>query len=110
MARRGKRFGRHSKSSGGIKPEQVALGGLVYGAGRQQLAGFVAPLLSSIPMGGYGLNIAFGAAGYYLAKKTSGTMRGVGLAMLAVEAANVGAKASSGISIGAGTQSAQVYN
>lgn len=98
----GKKAHRASHKSTGLNPLNVMLPSAAYGALRGTISNAMQPLFSKIPLGGYADEAAFGLAGYFLAKKGRGMLKGLGYGMLAVESASVGNQAFSGM--GSSTQ------
>jgi hypothetical protein len=91
--RSGFRMKRRSHRSGGsVSPLKIVLPALAYGAGRQYLVNLAAPLTSMIPLGAYADEAVLGVGGYLLAKKGRGMLKNVGVAMLTIEAANLGSQ------------------
>lgn len=92
------------RSSSGINPTAVILGGIGYGFVRQKVSNAVAPLTSQIPVvGNMGDELVLGAAGYLAAKKGKGMIRTAGLAVLGAESYRVGEQLANGGLGGAAT-------
>lgn len=108
-ARHSSSFYRRGKSSQGLKPMTLILGGAVYGAVRQYASNAIAPLTASIPLGNISDEVVLGTAGYLLATKTKGITRDIGRAALTIEAARIGEAVVTGQVMGGGTIGTFVY-
>jgi hypothetical protein len=101
---RGSRFGmkRHSRrSGGGTSLMGTVLPAVVYGAARPYISNLVSPATNMLgAAGGYADNVVLGLLGWYAAKKGKGFIKNAGHSILVVEAAQVGAELSQGISGG----------
>jgi hypothetical protein len=102
--RKHSRKSRSRRSFGSENLMTPVMSGLIYGAGRSYLSNIAVPITSKIPAGAYADNVLFGAAAYYGAKKNVMGMKGACKAILAIEAAMVGAKALNGISGGSSSE------
>lgn len=94
---RGFRKKHYSHSSGGISPMKIGITAAAYGAFRPKIHSMIPD--TGIP---YSDSLITGAIGYYLAGK-KGWMKNAGVAILAVEAAAVGANMLGGMGTSAGT-------
>jgi len=97
-----KRFGRRSTS--GLKPMQVLIGGGLYGAVRRYVDGWVKPISSKIPLGTIGDEAVLFAAAYFAHKyMRDKTAKSVAMAGMAVEAARMGEAFSDGSAFAMGS-------
>lgn len=85
------------RSTGGLKPTQVLIGGGLYGAVRRYIDGWVKPITSKIPLGTIADEAALFVAAYFLHKNVRDkTAKSVAMAGMAVEAARIGEAISDG--------------
>jgi len=106
--RRASRFARRAyRAAGKAQPSLMtsAIYGAGYGAARPFIAGFVKPVSSMIPAGGYQDEVALGLLGFAAAKWGTGIVRNVGRTALIVESASVGQQLIGGISNNASAMS-----
>lgn len=91
-----KSYRRKSGSSGGVSlMNHVALP-MAYGATRQYVVQLAQPVTSMVPFGNYADELVLGVGGYLLAKKSTGTLREVGKAVLMIESASLGSQLMAG--------------
>ena len=95
MARRKRKT--YRKTTSGLKPTQVLIGGGLYGAVRRYVDGWVKPITSKIPLGSIADEAVLFSVAYLLNKKMKDkTIKSVTMAGMAVEAARMGEAFSDG--------------
>jgi C4-dicarboxylate transporter len=80
---------------------------MAYGAGRATIVNFAQPITSRVPLGNYADELVLGVGGYLLAKKSSGTLKEVGKAVLMIESASLGSQL---VSNNMGSSNSSFYN
>jgi len=97
-------YGRHKAS---INPMKAVLFGGLYGAIRSPIHNMTAQYTNMLPLGGYSDEIAYGLAGYFMAKNNNPIIKNAGMAILTVESASIGQQALSGLT---GSSSSSGFN
>jgi hypothetical protein len=80
----------YGKGSSGVKPEQIIIPSLIYGAVREKASNMLTPITSKVPMGNIADELVLGTISYFLAKKGKGMVKQIGIAGLTIESARLG--------------------